>query len=589
MAQSIHHRGPDDEGFFSKDNILLGFKRLSIIDLSDQANQPLFNEDNTLVMVFNGEIYNYKYLRNMLIRNGHSFSSESDGEVILHLYEDYGHNCLSFLEGMFAFAIYDFKEKKLFLSRDRIGEKPLYYMWYNNDFYFSSEIKSFKTLADFQPTLSETAIVSYFANTQVPAPLTIYSTVYKIVPAYYCIIDHKMRISFKNYWSIDYTNKIDSSLIDSVSNLQDILSTVINRTLVSDVPIGVTLSGGIDSSLVLALIKFTYKKPLKTFTLGNNENKQDDEELQRAKIISNHYGSDHHVLRFDEIKFRDCIEVISAFCEPIGIYDIFHLFFLKKDIREHVKVVLSGNGADEVFAGYSSYTNIFLHAKEILESSNQRLNAYTTINNLITDNYRLEFLNNREMLFSDSMIKRTKEVEPNVFLQHYFPLVKYDNFLDARLFIDLLISVNHSATLPDVVGMANSVEVRAPFLNHNIIEYAAKLPLNFKVNCLDAKKNKYILKKLSERYLPMELIYLDKLRCGQFIDYDLKIKTVWKHEIEELFFNYSKKIGDIFCPYKLHILWEKFLMNRSTPLENQNIRKLFIFLLWHKFSFKTVI
>jgi asparagine synthase (glutamine-hydrolysing) len=583
MSSHVAHRGPDGNGNFVDNGIALGHRRLSIIDLSDNGKQPLWNEDQSIHMVFNGEIYNYKELRQGLIERGHKFTSESDGEVIIHLYEEHSYDCLLYLEGMFSFAIYDKKENKLFLARDRIGEKPLYYLWHDNTFYFASEIKSFVDLPNFNFEISEEGLTYYFANTQVPAPFTIYKHIYKIIPSHYYVVHENNDIETKQYWHIDYTDKFIGNTNTLVVELENLFINIIDKTLASDVPIGVTLSGGIDSSLVLSLMKKVSNLPFKTFSLGKNSNGVNDLEIERANIVSKRYDTAHHILKFDEMLFSDCELVMSRFCEPIGIFDNFHMFYLNKYIKDYLKVVLTGNGADEIFGGYASYCSILTQSETMNFRDTSVQNKQLEINQMIYENYYNDIKTNSFMLFSKDMEHSSVRFNLSLLLEPYFKLATYDNFLDARLFIDLLIAVNHSATLMDIIGMAHSLEVRSPFLNPLLIKFAASLPLHLKVrNKNDENTNKYILKILAQRYLPDDLIFISKLRCGQFIDYHQMMKSSWKVEMENLLFDYGKRLSAYFCQNKIKSLWSKFISNSTSELEDQNLRKLFIFILWHK-------
>ena len=329
MTDALTHRGPDDKGLFFNDRVGLGHRRLSIIDLSMNAKQPMFNEDGSLALIFNGEIYNFKELREQLLAKGHIFKSNSDSEVILHLYEEYNTKCAQKLEGMFAFAVYDINHETLFIARDRVGEKPLYYYKDKYAFYFSSEIKSFFTLEHFEKKLSPEGVYAYFNNVQIPAPQTIFQGVKKFLPAHWLLLNSEGREIVEPYWHVDCTKKNKLSALEAKEHLKLLMLDSVKKMSVCDVPIGLLLSGGVDSSLILALSNELGGQDLSTFTVGNASTEIDDKEFKRAKKIASQFQTKHHEYNFGNSEFSDLIEAARLCDEPLGILEIFYMFSVK--------------------------------------------------------------------------------------------------------------------------------------------------------------------------------------------------------------------------------------------------------------------
>lgn len=585
MTGVLQHRGPDGKGIYRDDWIALGHRRLSIIDLSENGCQPLHNEDGDLVLVFNGEIYNFQELSAALQLKGHCFRGASDGEVILHLYEEEGSDCLNHLEGMFAFALYDKKKQQLLLARDRIGEKPLYYMNTSRGFYFSSEIKSFLKIPWFEPTLSDRAALNYFLHTQVPAPYSIYSGISKLIPAHYLVVHRDgSNVSLKPYWRIDYRNKQHQGLSETSKKLHKTLARAVDKCMTSDVPVGVCLSGGVDSSAILALACNSEPPPYKTFTLGSSVDDGVDPEFTRAKRIADLHGMDHHSYHFKDIDFDTLERAVARFDEPVGIPDIVYTLHFHNFVSKHVKVALTGNGADEIFGGYKSYSSLrrnTLLPQALLNALpfRRRLIDWMTVSSMNRKNHQ-----HAELLFCDEMIQRTRKMDVREYLEHYFRIADYDQLFDARLFIDLLVTLNHSAGLADTTGMASSLELRSPFLNHRLIEFSATVPTAYKIGSLyDHKMNKFILKKACGNIMPDDMIFLDKYRCGQFIDMFQMMKTNWRSRIEALLFENTSEISNIFSPIKLQVLWKAFLQDAPSA-DPFFMMKLLIFLIWYRTS-----
>jgi asparagine synthase (glutamine-hydrolysing) len=587
MTDVLTHRGPNDEGFYFKDKIGLGHRRLNIIDLSANAKQPMFNEDHSLVLVFNGEIYNFQELRKDLIKKGHTFKSQSDSEVILHLYEEHQTDCTKYLEGMFAFAIYDIKREKLFLARDRLGEKPLYYYKTRNGFYFSSEIKSFFMLDDFEKKISSEGLHTYFNNIQIPAPQTIFEGVKKIRPAHGFLLDSRGHETEKPYWKVDCTKKTKLSIGDAKEQLNLLMLDSVKKMLVSDVPIGLLLSGGVDSSLLLALANEAGMQGLSTFTVGNSSKGLEDEEFKRAKKIASKFNSKNYAHDFGKTEFNQLVEAAKVCDEPIGILEIFYLFGIFGKIKDHAKVLLSGNGADEIFGGYVTYSNVKKYSNFtspfnfLIQHSNALLTSTAASMNSAS-NWKI--LKN---LFSVGLNKsRPKGLEGNL-LSEAMSLVTYDNVLDAKLFMDLFVRCNHAiSSIPDTGGMSYFVEVRSPFLHHKIIEFAATLPSNYKIqDHRNPLTNKSILKQLACDYLNSEDVYIQKYGFGYFINSFTLMKTAWKNNIEDTIFDSVILKTCYFNEGFVRDIWVRFLNDKLNFRERLIFARFVMFCVWYKYNF----
>jgi asparagine synthase (glutamine-hydrolysing) len=523
VSQLLSHRGPDADGFYISPNkkVFMAHKRLSIIDLSEKSNQPM--KRNNLVIVFNGEIYNFKEIREILEKKGHQFATNSDTEVILSAYQEFGMDCLSLLKGMFAFCIYDEKENILFCSRDRVGEKPMVY--YKNERYIilSSEIKPIVELSFFKKSIDKESLFLYFLGNyrHIPEPFSIWQGVRKLKPASFIIIKDgdilkedfyyqpKINYEIKNYSKEQIKKIVKEKVIESIK-----------LTSVADVPISILLSGGVDSSIIAYVLKTILKKDVVAFTYGASP---DDEEVKRAKYVAERLKIPHKIFYFDHIDVEKRIKnIIKIYAEPLSLLQFAYSDVLYEAIkREGFKVVITGNGSDELFYGYIS------HPKTLLFSY-----MFKILDNLkIIDNIKLKILKywltskkNRSPFDLSITLSLFKEYEKFIksFVDSY--LIDFSNFWG-------LISENaHSITLVgDVSGMKNSVEVRNPFLNHELIELAYSLNPRLKIKNLLDKRGEYtkwILKEIFRGSPIEEVFYLPKMGFGFNIPLDYRFKNL---------------------------------------------------------------
>jgi len=544
MNRSLSHRGPDDEGYYFSDPIALAQRRLSIIDLAG-GHQPLFNEDRSLAIVFNGEIYNFPDLRAKLEKTGgHQFSTNTDTEVILHLYEEEGVECLKHLNGMFAFALWDSAKKRLFCARDRMGQKPFYYTVWNNLFLFASELKALLKFPGLPRKISPVSLNKYLAFEYVPAPLTIFENIFKLEPGHFLLIDAGNRDNIsqnlvpKSYWDLKF-EKVEQSFEHAQKGFVDTFRLAVQHRLISDVPLGVFLSGGIDSSSVVAMMaELMPCKEIKTFCIAFEE-KSFDESLY-SRRIADFFGTDHKEESLHPKRLLDVLPRISAFLdEPMADPSIIPTYLLSEFTRKYVTVALGGDGGDELFAGYDPFLAHY-PAKFVEKLPGAFLNLLQKMAGLLpvsTKNISFDFklkqflsaipysYGKRHFAWLGSFTPEEQnslllpDFMPSVALDntydivsHYLKRLKIDHELDGIIYLycklylqdDILVKV-------DRASMACSLETRAPFLDFHVVEYVNSLPNHWKLKRFTTK---YFLKKAMESRLPREIVYRKKKGFG---------------------------------------------------------------------------
>jgi asparagine synthase (glutamine-hydrolysing) len=552
MADTIYHRGPDDEGYYVSGPIGLGFRRLSIIDLKS-GHQPVANEDGTVQIIFNGEIYNYKELRALLLTKGHVFRTNSDTEVIVHLYEEFGPQCLDMLRGMFAFAIWDANTKTLFLARDRVGIKPLYYCLTDTSLVFASEIKAILADPSIRRDIAPEMIDRFLTFLYVPGEETLLKGIRKLAPGHYLIVrDGKTTI--KQYWDLRFAEPAKSrSLKDAEAELLSLLAESVELHMIADVPVGVLLSGGVDSTGVLSFATHATDKAVSSFTVGFSGGQVADERPY-AKLAAEKFGTTHHDMT---ITAEDFVAFLPKYvwhmeepvCEPPAIA----MYYVSKLARKYVKVLLSGEGGDEAFAGYSNYRNLVW--LERVKRGLSPLNGTVARGLSLADSlFHLPRVAKYVPLMSDRFpgyyysrtsnpyrytgnglgkvysadfaraLDREHSLEPVRALQAH---VEGQNTLDAMLYIDTKSWLPDELLIKaDKMTMANSVELRVPLLDHKVLEFAASLPPSFKLNGFTPK---YILKKVLSQKIPTEI--LNRKKTGFPVPYESWLRNDLKDVI----------------------------------------------------------
>ncbi len=543
MNQALHHRGPDDSGVWIKGNVGLGHSRLSIIDLSPLGHQPMANEDGTVWIIFNGEIYNFPELRDELLKKGHTFRSRTDTEVIIHLWETEGERCVERLQGMFAFAIWDDNRQTLFLARDRMGKKPLFYASLADRFLFGSEIKAILQDPEFRPEPDIEAIHHYLAYQSVPSPYSAFKGIRKLPPAHSLLVKNGQERP-RRYWKLSYRNQLRGKGETSLAALQEEiiarLREAIRIRLMSDVPLGAFLSGGIDSSIVVALMAGLMDQPVKTFSIGFAEDEYN--ELPYARLVAERYGTEHHEFMVTPDAKAIFPELIWYYNEPFADSSAIPTYYVSKMARQYVTVVLTGDGGDESFAGYPRYQNQaeFTLKQDFPSFLSRYLRPGIELRNFIgrggwwSDLMRLKDLTQERLLYYYRITHFHEGYQAQLYTPEFFErlnggytvdlmLEKYresdaSDFLDSTMNVDLgLYLPDTLMTKTDIAGMTHSLEARMPFLDHHFLEFAATIPSTLKLK--DGVISKYILKKAVEPYLPEDVIHRKKMGFGVPIDY----------------------------------------------------------------------
>jgi len=466
MVDALRHRGPDDHGVFVSGDIALGHTRLSIIDLAG-GHQPIFSEDRSVVLIFNGEIYNYKDLRRELETKGHQFCSHTDSEVIIHLYEQEGIDCLQKFNGMFAFALYDSRRDVLLLARDRVGIKPLYYYWYNGIFTFSSEIQALTRIPEIRKglTLNHHAIWHYFSLLYIPSPLTVYNEIAALPPAHYLWLERGY-LKLDCYWKPNIHRKQWADIDQCADELDALITDSVRLHMQSDVPYGAYLSGGVDSSLIVTAMAGQSEGPVKTFTVRVCDDELDEGPF--AREIVERYQTVQHWLEVDMIDTELLTNLILRFGQPFADSSLIPTYLISQKIRSAVKVALGGDGGDELFAGYNKYDRVL--QPRTTESSPSPVELAF---------FRVPTPEKRR-IFSDDFLGTTPE-DTFEFVCHLCYSEPRNDFdllrqLDLRVFLE-----SDILTKVDVMSMANSLEARVPLLDHRIVEFGWQLPQDYLV------------------------------------------------------------------------------------------------------------
>lgn len=569
MCDVMSHRGPDEEGLYFNKNVALGMRRLKVIDLST-GSQPIYNEDRTIVTVFNGELYNYKRLRSLLKSKGHHLSTNSDTEVIVHLYEDYGERFLDFLNGMFAIALWDNKKKTLILARDRLGEKPLHYSITDEGIMFSSEIKSILSSNKIKKEIDNEALYHYFSLICVPDPFTIFKNIRKLPPGHYLKYDNG-KIEIRKYWDLVYEPDFNKSEDDFCRELRELMTNSVKDRLISDVPLGAFLSGGIDSSIVVGLMSTLMDKPVKTFSIGFKEDKYN--ELKYARIIAEKFKTEHHEFIVEPNALDLLEKLVWCFDEPFGGPSAIPTYIVSELAKKHVTVVLTGDGGDEIFAGYDSYKERMKRKKlnllpqwlrkSIAHNIGDQLPDFAKgkrfIQSLAFDESYLHLVGLSELrkrkIFSQDFLETIGDLDSFGIAEDYLlnGSVEYLSrymYLDTKLYLP-----NNVLVKVDRMSMANSLETRALFLDHEIAEFAAKIPAKLK---LSGNISKYILKKSMNDLIPKEISNRGKM--GFALPVDIWFRGELKDFISDII-EKSKNYG-IFNHNYLKLILDEHLGNK---------------------------
>jgi len=537
MNAAIIHRGPDDEGTFVSDGIALGMRRLSIIDVVG-GHQPIHNTDKTKWIVFNGEVYNFQDLRCDLHERGHKFYTKSDTEAVVHLYDRYGRECLDHLRGMFAFAIWDTADRSLFLARDRVGKKPLLYSHTaGGDLVFASEFTAMLEHPSVSRDIDHAAIDAYLSYLCVPAPMTAYRQIRKLEPGHW-LSWKDGQVKTGRYWLPDFSKKIRISEEEAIDETIRLIRESTRLRMISEVPLGAFLSGGVDSSTVVALMAQESDKPVKTFSIGFEE--QDFSELVYAKRVADHVGAEYNefVVRPNALEVLPTL--VEHYGEPYADSSAIPTYYVAKETRKHVTVALNGDGGDESFAGYERYVamNLAENYRRVPRVLRKALVEFP-IGLLPSSELKRSRIRDAKRFFKAAELGRTERYfrwmstfdrneksavytpdfsaavageDAGRLIGKWFGAANGASILDSTLLADQMGYLpNDLLVKVDIATMANSLEARSPFLDHKVIEFAASLPSNLKMRGFETKS---LLKKVAARLVPREVVYRRKMGFG---------------------------------------------------------------------------
>ncbi|KAA5808001.1 asparagine synthase (glutamine-hydrolyzing) [Thermoanaerobacterium thermosaccharolyticum] len=600
MLDIIIHRGPDDEGTYFKNYTALGMRRLSIIDLKS-GHQPIHNEEKDIYVVFNGEIYNFQSLRTDMIIKGHKFYTSSDTEVIVHLYEEYGDEFVSYLNGMFAICIWDEKNRKLLLARDRLGIKPLYYTFKNNTIVFGSEIKSLLKCKIVDAELNYSKIGALLSYRYVPGTETMFKDIFEVMPGNILIYSNK-KFKIKKYWDIEFKDNPDIGEEFYYANKTlTLIDSSISKRIVSDVPIGIFLSGGLDSTIILSEVSKFYDKTIKTFSVGFEKPKSktdinDYSELALSKRTANYYGTEHYefIIKPDDV-INDIKNIIWYMDEPLSDPTAIPLYYLSKFAKNYVKVVLSGEGADEIFAGYTVYKEPYAvnkynqmpkFLKDLIESLSSRMPT----------NFGKDFLRRAKlpiskryrgvgMTFKDDEISTLlsgdlyalwlKDMKNDKYLNSFYHMPQWKDEVSQMLYFDQKVWLPKDVLIKsDKMTMANSIELRVPFLDYRIVEFASSIPSSLKYR---GNNEKYILKKAFKDTLPS--FVLNRKKNGFPVPLSSLLNLEFKNFAKDILLSQKSLSRGYFNKQYIENLFKKY---NSTSYKGRQIWLLLTFELWNR-------
>lgn len=601
MSERLLHRGPDDDGYLTDGPLAMGMRRLSIIDLPG-GKQPIFNETGDIGLVFNGEIYNFQELRRTLEKRGHQFHTKTDTEVIVHLYEDEGMDLVERLRGMFAFALWDRRSKSLFLGRDRIGKKPLYYAMTSSGLTFASEIKAILTDPAISRELDPISVDQYLSMSFVPQPRTIYRSIHKLEAGHILSATTDGHTSLKRYWRLNYTPKFDMDFTEAKTRLLEHIRESIRLRLVSDVPIGLLLSGGIDSTSVALIMAQESERPVETFSIGF-DNIPEYDELPLADATAKLIGSNHHPVRVHADIIDLLPRVAAHMDEPFGDPSILPTYLIAQIASSSVKVVLNGDGGDEAFAGYPRYATT--------RTLTNIINHIPTEHRYHVSNYLLEPLFN----FSDDALGRIKRkicktlipahrcifqpesmqynVKQHLYTPEFLHQVRRHRWTDLRSILnsatagtgdprETIMQADFNIYLPsdllvkmDMATMAHSIESRSPLLDHSLLEFISRIPLSYKIS---HGVQKHILREAMGNLLPPKILKQKKRGFG------LPLRTWIRQEllpiITDTLLGPSTGLDAFLDKRRLHdYVWR---IIRRTKGGEKELWSLLVFQLWHQ-------
>jgi asparagine synthase (glutamine-hydrolysing) len=608
MTDTMAHRGPDHKGYWVKGPVGLGHCRLAIIDLSTAGNQPMTNENGTLWITYNGEIYNFQELRKVLESKGHTFRSHTDTEVVLHAYEEWGTECLSHFNGMWAFALWDEKEHSLFVARDRLGVKPLVYTYNPKRFICASEMKGIVADRTVHREIDPEALHHYLSLMNIPAPFTIYKGIRKLLPGHYLWVKDGS-VEEHVYWDLPVREEISQSRMEILDHLEVSLQDSVKQRMISDVPLGVFLSGGVDSSLISALAgKFLKKDLLHSFTV-RFQGLEDYDESFWARQVATHLNTDHHEIDLSFDFVQTLPHLVRLFDEPFAISSVLALYLMAKEVSKHIKVVLTGDGGDEVFGGYPwrhSLLDKYLDWLDLWPLKKFRKDTEkeplplvrwkTTLRKMrikqVLDGLRYDDQTLRQWMYFQSLycfneIEKKELYNPewayhigqartdNLLISHISE--KAPNRLARWIAFDLKTTLaDEMLSKVDKATMACGLEARVPFLDYQLVEYAINLPAFMKVKDREGKR---MLRWLGERYLPKDIVKRPK--HGFNVPLNAWFRKELKDFVNDILSESSLRNAGYFNPKTIQEILQRHRQDTTSNLSNP-IYTLLCFELWRR-------
>jgi len=561
MGNACKHRGPEQEGFYLDDNVSLCCERLRVMDLRDIGGQPIHNEDETVWAVQNGEIYNFKKLKNDLEQKDHKFYSDTDTEVLVHLYEDYGENFVDYLDGMFACAIWDLKNKKLIIARDRLGVKPLYYWFKNKHLIFASEIKSILQYEEVKREINHEGLSQFVTYAYTIDGQTLLKDINELLPGHKLTYNFlEKTINIEKFWDLKLV-KNSFSENENVKNVKRLLEDAVDKRRISDAPLGALLSGGLDSSIMVAILNKFSEEPVKTFTTGFGN---DLDEFEEAKIVAEHCGTNHNEIMIDFSDLTKSLPKILWHMElPFGRPSILSNYMVSKEIKKFVTVAYTGEGSDELFGGYNRYLPFAKDSNYLQKTKN-----YEAITSGFFKDEKM-----RSEIFSTNVLKHLKNNNhPSVVFNNILKINSEHGLLNNVLYFELKTEIPGAQTWRiDRTASAHAIELREPFLDYKLIEYTASVPDNLKINPEKEFTKKYLLQKIGMDLLPEKIVKRKKFPWGiPFYEYfKVEFLPIAKTLIEDSIRNKRSYLNTE--SLKINTLSEKIL---NTKIENSKEKEI---------------
>lgn len=592
MNDTMYHRGPNDAGAWEDvlENQAIGFaqRRLAILDLSDLGHQPMLSQNGNVVVTYNGEIYNYRELRDELRQKGYRFKSECDTEVLIVSYQEWGCECFRRFNGMFAVAIYDKAENRIVLARDRMGKKPLYYYHEKEDFVFASELKPIMQYPHFSKRINKEMIGKFLCNKYIEAPFSIFENTYKMIPGTYLIYqDNKIKIDY--YWDIiEQKEKGESALFQNEQQALEVMEKLLQdataKRLIADVPVGTFLSGGIDSALVTAITQKVSDTRVQSFSIGFHEKERNEAEF--AAAIAKHIGTNHKELYIGEKEILEMIENLPQYYdEPFSDASELPTMLVSKLASQDITVALTGDGGDELFCGYKMYDWTYIAQRvDGVAWIASHIPGMDMLTKKLPSEVRALLHNQNDdfktQLFIDVMMEEAEKllrIPSKQIKFDYERKLKYADWQERRMLLDMMTYLpDEVLAKTDRASMKYSLEVRCPLLDYRFVEQSFRIPQSLKYH---NRNKKYILKKLTYKYVPQEL--LDRPKMGFGVPLRKWLRTVLKEEISRYADKQILKIQDIFVPEAVERLIQK-QQKSDKIMYSSMLWSFYMFQLWYQ-------